>query len=283
MKLSLNRCILGQKQSFTEYVALAAECNYDGVTVTIDEILALGPDSPAESAEELFARYDVEPAAWVLPVNWREGEEEFRAGMSELSTSAKLAGLIGCTRCCTWIQPADRRLPEELHDLCVSRLREISQVLGNFGIRLGLEWVAPRHLRTHPDKHPFIWRMDQLLELINDIGAPNVGMLVDSFHWFNAEHTTADLEALTPDQVVFVHINDAPDRPLDDQYDMEREIPGEGVIDLVAFLRALHTVGYDGCIDTEIFSRKLTDMPNREAALTVKKAMERIVTQALSS
>jgi len=261
----------------------AADCGYDGVGVDIDEIVALGPDSPAESAEELFARYGVEPAAWGLPVNWREGDEEFRTGMSDLPAAAELAALIGCARCCTWIQASDPRTPEELHNLCVLRFREIAQVLGDFGIRLGLEWVAPRHYRTEPDKHPFIWRMDQLLDLIDDIGEPNVGMLVDSFHWFNAEHTAADIEALSSDQIVFVHINDAPDRPLDDQKDMEREVPGHGVIDIVAFVRALHTVGYDGCIDTEIFSRKLTDMPNREAALMVKEAVEMIVTQALGN
>ncbi len=281
MKLSLHRAILGQPLSFTDYMALAAECGYQGVDVGIDEIIGLEPVTTAEAAQEIFARYGLEPACWGLPVNWRESDEDFSAGMCELASQAQLASRIGCTRCCTWIHPASASPPEELHSLYIPRFREIARTLGDFGVRLGLEWVAPRHLHQEMGKHAFIWNMHQLLDFIAEISEPNVGLLVDSFHWFNAEHTTADLEALRPEQIVYVHINDAPDRSLDDQRDSEREIPGQGIIDLAGFVRALARVGYDGCMSTEIFGDELPAMPNKDAAVKVKTALDKIVAEAL--
>jgi len=282
MKISLNRAILAQSLTFADHVALAAQCGYDGVELDIGQIRDLGPDDRADAAHQLFAKHGVEPAAWGVPVNWREEDEKFRAGMLKLPAQADLAARIGCTRCCDYILPADPRPAGELRSLYVPRFREIAQVLGGFGIRLGLEWVGPRHLRTDPDMHPFIWRMDQLLDLIAQIGEPNVGLLVDSFHWFNAEHSAAELAALRPEQIVYVHINDAPDRPLGEQNDMVRETPGQGIIDLVTFVRTLEKVGYDGCMSTEIFGAELTSMSNKAAALKVKAALDKIVAKALA-
>ena len=40
-------------------------------------------------------------------------------------------------------------------------------------------------------------------------------------------------------------------------------------------------VGYDGCFGVEVFAEELTGTPNREAALTVKAAVDEIVARAL--
>ena len=87
----------------------------------------------------------------------------------------------------------------------------------------------------------------------------------------------AEIEALTNEQVVHVHLNDAPNRSLDDQQDFERLAPGEGIIDLAGFLGALKKIGYDGYLGVEIFSKELTALSNEDAAARAKAGYDAIM------
>jgi len=119
--------------------------------------------------------------------------------------------------------------------------------------------------------------MDQLLEMIDEIGRPNVGLLVDSFHWFTAGHTVEELVRVPKERVVHVHINDAPDRPRDEQIDMERLLPGEGVIDLAGFLGALRQIGYEDYMGVETFSAELKALTPLAAARRAKAAVDSVL------
>ena len=59
----------------------------------------------------------------------------------------------------------------------------------------------------------------------------------------------------TPPQIVVVHIEDAKQQPPEDVRDNMRLLPGEGVIDLNGFLKALKKIGYEGQIQPEPLSR----------------------------
>ena len=91
-----------------------------------------------------------------------------------------------------------------------------------------------------------------MLRLCDALDSPNVGLLLDSFHWHCAGETVADLEGLTDKQVVAVHVNDAPPVPRGAQVVGERALPGAtGVIDIAGFIGALERIGYDGPVTCE--------------------------------
>jgi sugar phosphate isomerase/epimerase len=145
--------------------------------------------------------------------------------------------------------------------LATRRLRTCAQILGAYGIRLGLEFVGPHHLRTRW-QNPFIWTVDETLDWIDAIGERNVGLLFDSYHWYTNGGTVADIEKLRVDQIVHVHINDAPDVPVEEVLDNGRVYPGEGVIDLAGFLQGLQRIGYTGAVAQEILTAEApTDSP----------------------
>ncbi|CAK4852796.1 unnamed protein product [Aphanomyces euteiches] len=96
--------------------------------------------------------------------------------------------------------------------------------------------------------------MEDTLDWIDAIGEPNVGLLLDSYHWYTNELNVADIEKLRADQIVHVHINDAPDVPVAEVMDGERLFTGEGVIDLAGFLRGLHAIHYQGPVAQEILA-----------------------------
>jgi sugar phosphate isomerase/epimerase len=121
-----------------------------------------------------------------------------------------------------------------------------------------------------------------MLEMAAEIG-PNVGVLLDCWHWYTSGGTTKDIRGLRPAQVVYVHVNDAPAGvPVDAQVDNVRALPGEtGVIDIAGFLRALEAIGYDGPVTPEPFSKGLAGLPSDEARLqTVGRAMKAIFEKA---
>src|SRR5205085_2780120 len=117
-------------------------------------------------------------------------------------------------------------------------------------------------------KYPFIHTMADMLAMARDI-EPNVGILLDAWHWYTSHGTLQDLQKLRPEQVVYVHVNDAPrDVEVDQQIDNVRDLPGAtGVIDIAGFLRTLKQIGYDGPVTPEPFKKELNNLPDDEARL----------------
>jgi len=113
--------------------------------------------------------------------------------------------------------------------------------------------------------YEFIWRMDEMLEFAKEIG-PNVGLELDSWHWHHAGATVKDIMAAGKENIINVQVNDSPALPPDKIRDDERLMPGEGIIDLVSFFRALKEIGYDEGISPEVFGRGLKNLPPEEGA-----------------
>jgi sugar phosphate isomerase/epimerase len=112
---------------------------------------------------------------------------------------------------------------------------------------------------------------------------PNVGLLLDCWHWYTSHGTLEELHTLRPEQVVYVHVNDAPSGiPVDEQLDHVRALPGEtGVIDIAGFLGVLQSIGYDGPVVPEPFKKELNALPSDDARLEmVGAAMDAIFRKA---
>jgi sugar phosphate isomerase/epimerase len=182
----------------------------------------------------------------------------------------------------TWILPFSDELPlEENRRFHIERFTPVAQILADNGCSLGLEFIGPKTLRQG-HKHEFIYTMQGMLDMGAEIG-PNVGLLLDCWHWYTSGSTVDDLRKLKPEQVVYVHVNDAPsDIAVDEQVDSVRCLPAEtGVIDIAAFLQALQSIGYDGPVTPEPFKKELKELPDDEARLkTVGASMDKIFQQA---
>jgi sugar phosphate isomerase/epimerase len=114
-----------------------------------------------------------------------------------------------------------------------------------------------------------------MLDLCSTIGTGNVGLLLDAWHWYTSHGTIQLLRNLRAENVVYVHINDAPKGiPVDEQIDNVRELPGAtGVIDLVGFLTSLQKIGYDGPVTPEPFNKRVNEMAASEAARVTYEAL----------
>jgi sugar phosphate isomerase/epimerase len=260
MYLSLNGTLTANRVPWPEFARLASKTGFLGVDVNLPKAM----ESGVESTRALLTETRLKPAVVGLPVEFRKEDADFQKSMAGLAEAAQFASAIGCPRMSTWMLPSSPIPKAELRKLYLDRLRAICSVLARSHVWLALEFVSPVHLRKmYP--HEFIYRMDETLELVKEIG-PNAGLMLDSWHWHHAGATVKDIAAAGKDRIVYVQAADAPRLPPDQIKDNERLMPGEGIIDFNAFFGALKKIGYNGGVSPEVFGRGLKDIPPEEGA-----------------
>lgn len=278
---TLNPVTTGQNVPVMEFLDAASSAGFPAIEYSIVPFYQMAQEKSVDYVKELFLSKNLVLGSFGLPVEFRLDEEKFTRDLAKLRDICEFAQELGVAKCCTWLFPATDEPVAEYTCRFVRRLRECAKILGEYGIRLGIEWVGPKTLRGMK-KYEFIHTIPGALELIAAIGEPNVGLLFDSFHWFTSGATIEDIESLTAEQIVLVHINDAPAKPADEQIDNQRLLPGEGVIDLSGMLTALGKIGYDSYLSVETFSDELPLLGAEKAALKTKQAVDRVLSTSLN-
>jgi sugar phosphate isomerase/epimerase len=231
---------------------------------------------------DLFNQADIKPGGWGLPVDWRTKDSaKFVEDLDKLPRFAAAGQAIGCTRCSTWVLSFSDDLPlEDNIEWHIQRFAPVANILGDHGCSLGLEFLGPKTIRDG-HKYDFVHDMNSMLQLCERI-APNAGLLLDCWHWYTAGNTVEELSRVSPERVVYVHVNDAPAGiPVDEQRDNVRAMPGEtGVIDIAGFLQTLDAIGYDGPVTPEPFSSKVRGVAPEQAVTMTGEAMMKIWRQA---
>jgi sugar phosphate isomerase/epimerase len=213
-----------------------------------------------------------------LPVGFRRDEAQFSKDMAQLPKQAALLKQLGVTRVATWILPGHNELTYLQHfKLLETRFREAAKVLKDNDIRLGLEFVGPRTSRAR-FRFPFACTQIDMMELCEAIGTGNVGLLLDSWHWYASHGTVQELERLSNKDIVHVHVNDAPAGvPVDQQMDNRRKLPvTTNVIDLKGFINTLVKIGYDGPVECEPFDQELRKMDQAAIVQTTAESLNRL-------
>jgi sugar phosphate isomerase/epimerase len=263
----LTRAGLGNIGSDEQFIRLAGQYGFGAVDIDAKGIVG---DMGLDNVKALLEETGIVIGAGGFPVEWRKSEKEFQEGLELLKETAKLHAALQATSCVTYILPSADEPPAIFMARSIRRLRECAQVLEQNGLKFGLEFVGPHHLRS-TWMYPFIWTVDETLEMINAIGTTNVGLLIDSYHTHTTGFDAEKIRGLKASQIVHAHINDARDVAVAEVRDNDRIYPGEGVIDLAGYLGALKDIGYEGVVAQEVLTPEPpTDSP--ETLLARSKA-----------
>ena len=262
-----------------DFVRLAARCGFSCVEAGADHWAEWAKRKSVEYIREfcLFQGCLIGHAG--LFVNFREDEISFEADLARLPGVCEVNRKLGVRAMSTWIRPSCDMAPVEYRLMQVLRLRRVVAVMKDHGLRLGLEFVGPKTSRA--EGNPFIHDMRGMLGLCDDIDPAVCGLLLDSYHWYTSRATVEDIASLKSRQVVHVHINDAHPGPVDSLMDMKRLLPGDGVIDLAGFLRALEDIGYMGPVSVETFDSRLRELGPEEAAKQAGRKLIRLMQPSL--
>ena len=278
MTLCLSPGAIGVTGDQLQTIELAARHGFESVEPQAEFLAGLPADKLAEVLASMKASGLVFGAAG-LPVEFRKGEDKFADGLKNLPALAAGLNRAGVKRVGTWVMSGHSSLSYvENFRQHARRLRSVAQVLQDHEIRLGMEYVGTKTIWTR-QRYPFIHTLKEMRDLTGEIAIGNPGVVLDCWHWWQAEDTVAELLALKNEEVISVDLNDAPrDVAKDQQVDGRRELPcATGVIDVGAFLRALNQIGYDGPVRAEPFNKPLNDLENEPACaatiLSLRKAV----------
>ncbi len=134
------------------------------------------------------------------------------------------------------------------HERLVEELSILAGQAADAGTRIALEPMPPATIKTSADA----------LAVISNAGAPNVGLLLNSWHVARAGVAFASLADLPGDRIFAVELRDAATDPVDGDLIVDGldffQAPGDGDLDIAGYIRAIRSTGDDGPWGVEIFS-----------------------------
>ena len=276
MQFHLSCGALGIRANQRQAIDLAAAHGFDAVDADLKFLAGLS----AAELQDLLGYMESKKVTWALgglPVDIRAADTAFAEGLAALPANADVLRKAGVRRVTTYVLPMSNARPYLANfKFHAKRLRDASAVLDGAGIRVGIEYVAPKTLWA-AQRYPFVHTMAEMRELIGEIGVSNVGLVIDSWHWYHAGDSAADITALAAKDVVSVDLNDAPANvPKDQMVDGKRELPAAtGVIDVKAFLGALEKIGFEGPVRAEPFNEAVRQMAPGDAAAAAKSGLSK--------
>lgn len=125
----------------------------------------------------------------------------------------------------------------------VPMLDDVGELGKQFGIVIGIEFIAGAR---------FLGCVETTADLLRRVNHPNLGVLVDTFHFYAGISKLGDIERLKPGEISWVHIDDVPPMPRELLDDTDRVYVGDGVLPLEKILPVLARV-YQGPVSFEAF------------------------------
>lgn len=123
----------------------------------------------------------------------------------------------------------------------ISHIASLARLAGEFGITLAVK----------PHVGQAVFNSATATRLMNEVDEPALGLNFDPSHLFRAGEDPPTVAATWGKHIVASHIRDciSPEKTVGSP---ESQIPGNGVIDIPASLRALVDSGFDGPINLEV-------------------------------
>ena len=145
---------------------------------------------------------------------------------------------------------------------------QAGQWASGFGVRLALEFRAT---------DTFCTSLDTAVRLTAACGEPNVGVCLDTFHFFKGPSKESDLDLLTPENLAFVQVSDWSGVPRELASDADRILPGDGDLPLAELLEKLRGRGYDGWVSVELMNPMIWQLKPGQVAELAAAALARIL------
>jgi sugar phosphate isomerase/epimerase len=271
---------LGIRANQQRALELAARHGFQAIEPLTEEIAAMPDDNLKQLLDNMRAK-NLRWGTATMRLGFNVGETEFSAGMKDLPRQARALQRAGVTRIYKAIIAIDYSLTYlQNFKRHVRHVSEVAAVMADNGLRLGLEYSGPK--TTWASQHfPFIHTLAETRELIAATGKDNIGLDLDTFHWYTAHESESDLAALTNKDVVLVDVSDAPAGiAIDDQVKDQRELPcATGTIPLSTVVKVLMRIGYDGPVRADPLFRHRKQATDDEAVAAAAASLERLFGQ----
>jgi sugar phosphate isomerase/epimerase len=281
--LVLRRCInpvcLPHGLTLAELITIAGHWHYEAFEFPAQAALIAHSAGELDELKGLCRRLSVEPYACsgaipldgVRPAELMCEADAFATAMSTMETRLTAARALGASVATLTVGP---RVPQgaaaDVRTEACERLALVCNIAQRCDLRVAVEFTGASSSSANS---PLLYdSIDDFLELIAMADVSN-RVVVDIWHWFNRGAKWGDLERLRAETVALIHISDVPADGKPPLENTRRLLPGEGILDVKAFIRRL---ACDAVTSIEVFDEGLRSL-DQQAVCAKLDAAWRVV------
>jgi 2-keto-myo-inositol isomerase len=271
MRIALNGATTMRANLETDFKA-AQSANFDYVEIWAAKLRTFLRHRTTSELNDLIAQTGVPPLSInsIEHVTFRDAHayDSIKAECAELSHIAEKIN-------CPFIVVVPGKLPAtgasraEVITESVRVLTELCDIAAGHGVSLAFEFLGQTDCSVQT--------LDLAHEIVRATDRENLGLVIDSFHFYAGGSTIDMIEAVDPKLIYVFHINDAENLPREQLLDKHRLLPGLGILPLREMIAAFRKIGYDRVTSVEIFRPEYWERDAFELAHEAKTATERIL------
>ena len=271
MKLSFNGATTMKADLATD-IRAASAAGFDCVEIWAAKLRAFLQQQTATDLKALFAENRLKPLSInsIEHITFRDADAHAKI-KSECEELCTIAAAIECP----YVVVVPGKLPQELTsssdviEETVGVLRELASIAERHGVALAFEFLG--------QKDCSVQKLDLADEIVQNVNRRNIGLVIDSFHFYAGGSTIDMIDRLDPKRLFIFHIDDAENLPRERLTDAHRLLPGLGILPLREIIEAFRRIGYDANASVEIFRPEYWERDPFELAREAKAAVESIL------
>jgi len=271
MKLALNGATTMRADLPTDLQAARA-AGFDYVEIWAAKLRNFLKERTTSELRDLFTESGLKPLSInsIEHITFREptAYESIKKECEELSS---IAAAVGCP--CIVVVPGPLPKAGASRESVVSEsirvLTELCDISAAHGVSLAFEFLGQTNCSVPT--------LDLAAGIVREVNRKDLGLVIDSFHFYAGNSTFEMIEALDPDLIQIFHINDAEDLPRAQLEDRHRLLPGLGILPLRDMISAFRKIGYDKVASVEIFRPEYWERDPFELARDARTRTERVI------
>lgn len=256
-------------------IRVAAEAGYQYLEIWATKLQDFLERGHLGELRELLTAYGLRP----LSINALENvtfqpSETYGKLQTECALLCEQASSLGCR----FLVVVPSPLPpggasrDEIKRESIEKLQSYLAIAKRHGVGLAFEFLGEPNCSV-PD-------LALCYEIIEQIDNPDLGLVLDTFHFYAGGSKLEDLRRVDPDKLFVVHMNDAEDLPKASLRDKHRLLPGQGVIPLQEILTSIKAIGYNGVYSIELFRPEYWEWDPAHLAREAWRSMATLLQQS---
>jgi 2-keto-myo-inositol isomerase len=246
MELGLNGATTLKADLATD-IAVAGKAGFDFLEIWAAKLIGYLDRGGLPALRRDLRRAGVKPATLnsVERITFNDPSGHIRM-LEDFQRLCRVAESIGCETILVVPSPRPKGVSRAaIEKESVRVLRELSRLAKPYGVRLAYEFLGFADCTVNT--------LAQCADIVEKVARPNVGLVLDTFHFYAGGSPLASILEVNPRQIFMVHLNDVERAPRRRMHDALRLYPGKGIIPLRSILRELKAIGYTGMASVEIF------------------------------
>jgi 2-keto-myo-inositol isomerase len=270
MKLAFNGATSMRADLVTDIEAASA-AGFDYLEIWAAKLREFLKEHPTSDLKALLDQHNLKPYSInsIEHITFRN-EDDYAKIKAECEELCCVAAEIDCP----YVVVVPGKLPVDANkdvivDESVRVLNELGDIAAKHKVSLAFEFLGQTDCSVQT--------LGLADEIVKKVGRSNIGLVLDSFHFYAGNSTFESIDALNAEKLFIFHINDSEDRPKAELNDSHRLLPGLGILPLKEIKAAFDRIGYDRIASVEIFRPEYWERDPFELAKDAREATIRVL------